>query len=179
MLKRALSRVFFHVIKFFLKLLDGRLPRLYMRFYNALLKVMGVKMSGPPRYISTSVRFDDFDKISLGYRTVISEKVILLTHDYSVTTGLIALGKTPETDIAIIKDIVIGDNVFIGMGAIIMPGTIINDNVIIGAGSVVRGTIPEDSIVIGNPSKVIGTLSEKALLWEQNLKSAVTRVDVF
>lgn len=150
---------------------------MYMQIYNFLLRLMGVKMQGNPRYISTQVRFDDFDKITLSERVVISEKVILLTHDYSVTTGLIAIGNTPKTDIAFIKEIKIGNNVFIGMGAIIMPGTIINDNVVIGAGSVVRGEIPTDSIVIGNPSVIVGKLSEKSILWQEKINESNTKVD--
>ena len=169
MIKRLISKSIFHFCKILLKPLDGRLPRIYMKFYNYLLKIMGVKMNGNPRYISTQVRFDDFNKIHLSERVVISEKVILLTHDYSVTTALIAIDKTPISDKAFIKEIFIGKNVFIGMGSIIMPGTIINDNVIIGAGSVVRGEILTDSIVIGNPATIIGKLSEKALKWEKHI----------
>ena len=169
MINRLLKKLIFHFFKILLIPLDGRFPRIYMKMYNSLLKMMGVKMEGNPRYISTQVRFDDFDKINLSERVVISEKVILLTHDYSLTTGLIALGNTPKTDIAFIKEIKIGKNVFIGMGAIIMPGTVINDNVIIGAGSVVRGVVESDSIVIGNPGKTIGKLTEKAIKWESQI----------
>lgn len=177
MIKRLLFKIFFHSCKFFLKPLDGRFPRVYMPLYNFLLRLMGVKMNGNPRYISTQVRFDDFDKITLSERVVISEKVILLTHDYSVTTGLIAIDNTPKTDVAFIKEIKIGKNVFIGMGAIILPGTIINDNVIIGAGSVVRGEVPTDSIVIGNPSVIVGKLSEKAIVWQEQIKESNTKID--
>ena len=177
MIKRLITRIFFHIARFFLKPLDGRLPRLYMVIYNKILQRMGVNLNGMPRYISTSVRFDDFNKITLSERVVISEKVIMLTHDYSLTTGLIALGKTPKSDLAFIREIVIKENVFIGMGALIMPGTVINNNVIIGAGSVVRGVIPEDSIVIGNPAKVISSLKEKALKWEKLAQSDELRVD--
>lgn len=139
--------------------------------------MMGLRMDGNPRYISTQVRFDDFDKIKLSERVVISEKVILLTHDYSLTTGLIALGKLPRRDLAFIREIKIGKNVFIGMGAIIMPGTTIHDNVVIGAGSVVRGEIPADSIVIGNPGKIIGNLTEKARKWELLIKDSFIQTD--
>ena len=139
--------------------------------------MMGVRMDGNPRYISTQVRFDDFEKIKLSERVVISEKVILLTHDYSLTTGLIALGKLPKTDLAFIREINIGKNVFIGMGAIIMPGTTIHDNVVIGAGSVIRGEIPCDSIVIGNPCIIVGKLTEKAHKWESMIKTFVIQID--
>lgn len=177
MIKRLSLKLIFHILKFFLKPFDGRLPRFYMMGYNFILKLVGVKMNGAPRYISTQVRFDDFNKIYLSERVVISEKVILLTHDYSLTTGLIALNKEPDTDIAFKKEIHIGRNVFIGMGAIIMPGTIIHDNVVIGAGTVVRGTIHSDAIVIGNPGQIIGKLTEKALKWELQIENSFIQKD--
>ena len=51
----------------------------------------------------------------------------------------------------------IGDNVMIGMGAIIMNGAVIGSHSIIGAGSLVlEGTvIPEYSVVVGNPARII------------------------
>lgn len=177
MILRLFRKIFFHFVKFTLIPLDGRFPRTYMKIYNSLLKMMGLRMDGNPRYISTQVRFDDFDKIQLSERVVISEKVILLTHDYSLTTGLIALGKQPKTDLAFIREIKIGKNVFIGMGAIILPGTTIHDNVVIGAGSVVRGEIPSDSIVIGNPGKIIGNLTEKTQKWELQMKDSFIQTD--
>lgn len=48
------------------------------------------------------------------------------------------------------------DNVFIGLGAIIMPGVKIGPNAVIAAGSVVTKDVPENSVVGGNPAKVIG-----------------------
>jgi acetyltransferase-like isoleucine patch superfamily enzyme len=86
--------------------------------------------------------------------------VHFLTHDYSYTTALIAIGEKPDTDICIIREIKIGDNVFIGMNAIILPGVNIGNHVIIGAGSVVRGVIPDYSIVAGNPAVIIGDIRE-------------------
>lgn len=51
--------------------------------------------------------------------------------------------------------IVIGNNVWIGGGAIINPGITIGDNVVIGSGSIVTKDIPSDSLAVGNPCKVI------------------------
>ena len=53
------------------------------------------------------------------------------------------------------KKIIIGNNVQIGTGAIILSGVTIGNNVIIGAGSVVTKNIEENSIVVGNPAKVL------------------------
>lgn len=51
--------------------------------------------------------------------------------------------------------VIIGNNVWIGGGAIILPGVTIGDNVVIGAGSVVTKDIPSNKIAYGNPCKVI------------------------
>ena len=51
--------------------------------------------------------------------------------------------------------VTIGDNVWIGGGAILMPGVTIGDNVVIGAGSVVTKDIPSDSVAWGNPCRVM------------------------
>ena len=51
--------------------------------------------------------------------------------------------------------VIIGNNVWIGGGAIIMPGVTIGNNVVIGAGSVVTKNIPDNVIAYGNPCRVI------------------------
>ena len=51
--------------------------------------------------------------------------------------------------------VIIGDNVWIGGGVIIMPGVTIGNNVVIGAGSVVTKDVPDDVIAYGNPCRVV------------------------
>ncbi|MCW8000049.1 maltose acetyltransferase, partial [Clostridium sp. cpc1] len=51
--------------------------------------------------------------------------------------------------------VIIGNNVWIGGGAIIMPGVKIGDNVVIGAGSVVIKNIPSNRVAYGNPCRVV------------------------
>lgn len=133
-----------------------------------ILRKAGVRLKGCPRFIAPSVFWDDFDKVTLGERTVISAKVVLLSHDYSYTTMLIASGEIPPQDKAIIRPIEIGNNVFVGLGSIIMPGTIIGDNVIIGAGSVVRGKVESDCILVGNPAKPIRSIGEQLAKINEN-----------
>lgn len=52
-------------------------------------------------------------------------------------------------------DTVIGNDVWIGQGARILPGAQIEDGVIIGAGAVVAGQVPAYSIVAGNPGRIL------------------------
>ena len=51
--------------------------------------------------------------------------------------------------------VVLGENVWVGGGSIILPGVIIGDNTTIGAGSVVTKSIPANCVAVGNPCKVI------------------------
>jgi acetyltransferase-like isoleucine patch superfamily enzyme len=118
-----------------------------------------MKISGKPRFIASSAAFDDFHKISIGDRIIISSKVYFLTHDYSITIPINARERV-KNDISISKSIVIGDNVFIGMNSLILPGSNVGNNVIIGAGSIVRGNIPSNSVFIGNPGRVVMTIEE-------------------
>lgn len=50
------------------------------------------------------------------------------------------------------KDIVIGENVWIGINSIILKGSHIGNNCVISAGSVVKGSFPDNSLIIGNPA---------------------------
>lgn len=148
-----------------------------MKYYIPLLRSQGMEIFGVPRYIGINVVFDDFNLIKLGDRVVISDECHFLTHDYSITTAFIAIRKMPETDIALVRGIEVGNNVFIGKKSIIMPNTKIGNDVIIGAGSVVRGVIPDNSIVIGNPGQIIGKVTDLAHKWENNISRDQLRVD--
>lgn len=54
-------------------------------------------------------------------------------------------------------EIVVGNGVWIGAGAIILPGVTINDHCVVGAGSVVTRDVPPNTVVAGNPAREIRT----------------------
>ncbi|ASM51594.1 maltose O-acetyltransferase [Pseudoalteromonas espejiana DSM 9414] len=54
--------------------------------------------------------------------------------------------------------ITIGNNVWIGAGAIILAGVTVGDNAVVGAGSVVTKNVEKNSAVAGNPAREIRTL---------------------
>ena len=56
------------------------------------------------------------------------------------------------------KPIRIGDDVWIGGGAIILPGVSVGNAAVIGAGSVVTHDVPARTVVAGNPARVIRTI---------------------
>lgn len=93
--------------------------------------------------------------LSIGNNVCISQNVTILLHDASTKEHFGNSG-----DLAKLAEVSIGNNVFVGWGAIILPGTVIEDDCIIGAGAVVRGRIPRNSIVTGNPATVVGKRDE-------------------
>jgi carbonic anhydrase/acetyltransferase-like protein (isoleucine patch superfamily) len=70
--------------------------------------------------------------------------VAIITHDASLAhhTGLTRLGR-----------VTVGKRAYVGVGAILLPGTSIGDDSVVGAGAVVHGIIPPGSLVMGNPAK--------------------------
>ncbi|HVL50368.1 MAG TPA: sugar O-acetyltransferase [Actinomycetota bacterium] len=51
--------------------------------------------------------------------------------------------------------IVIGDNVWLGGGAIVLPGISIGSNSVVGAGAVVTRDLPENVVAVGNPARIL------------------------
>ena len=58
------------------------------------------------------------------------------------------------------KEVIVGDNVWIGGSSVVCPGVRIGNNVVIGAGSVVTKDIPDYSVAVGNPCKIIRKITE-------------------
>ncbi len=89
--------------------------------------------------------------IHIGRNCVIGPSSMILSHDasYYLHTG--------EYRVA---PVWIGDEVFIGYGAIIMPGVRIGSQVVIGAGSVVTKDVPDRSVAAGVPARVLCGLAE-------------------
>lgn len=63
---------------------------------------------------------------------------------------------------AIVHGCTIGDNVLIGMGAVVLDGAKIGDNCLVGAGALVTGKMdaPAGSMILGSPAKVVRPLTE-------------------
>lgn len=120
---------------------------------NALLwAAAGVRM-GKNCEIFPNVKFGSEPYlIKLGDNVKITDDVLFLTHDGGVYI-LRNLELLQNADM--FGPITIGNNVFIGMRSIIMPGVTIGDNSVIGAGSVVSGHIPANSIAAGVPARII------------------------
>ena len=92
----------------------------------------------------------DVCPIHIGEGTQIATMVQLLTADHPRDPAERASG------VEFGRPITIGKNVWIGGGAIVLPGVTVGDDAIIGAGAVVTKDVPVGATVAGNPAKVIG-----------------------
>jgi len=87
--------------------------------------------------------------VKIGSGTLISSNCSIA----SVTHPINSSKRIEEPHIE--KPVTIGKNVWIGTGAIILPGVTIGDHAIVGAGSVVTKNVAEKTIVVGNPAKFL------------------------
>lgn len=156
--KKALLRRYYN-------LLSQLAPEKCKNEYPKFLRSIGIQIpddfrEGNKGFIHVTVQFDanDYSLISIGKNTTMSSDIVVLTHDYSIITGLHAMNINRTG--RFLKPVRIGENCFIGLRTILLPGTEIGDNVIVGAGSVVKGKLPANGVYAGNPAKYICSIEE-------------------
>lgn len=93
--------------------------------------------------------------VSIGNDVIITNGVKFVTHD-----GSSFLFRKEHPDLDVMGQISIGNNTFLGMNSIIMPGVTVGSNSIIGAMSLVSRSIPDGCVAAGNPAKVLMSTAE-------------------
>lgn len=135
----------------------NKIIRLYKRLFWSLEKRAkhdGIVMGDQNRIESYFWSSAEPYLITIGNHCDLTEGSKIYTHG----GARIARGKYPNFDF--FGKVVLGDRVYVGSGAKIMPGVTIGDNVLIAAGSIVTKSIPSNVVVAGNPAKYICKLEE-------------------
>ena len=115
--------------------------------------------------ININCTFVDCNRIKIGNNVLIASNVQIYTatHSADVNERLVADWNN-NSEIPYFRTyalpVKIEDNVWIGGGAIILPGVTIGKNSVIGAGSIVNKTIPENCVAVGNPCRVIREINK-------------------
>ena len=116
--------------------------------------------------IGMNCTFVDNREIHIGSRVMIAPNVQIYTASHPVAPDERLIedwrGKHPSFFRTYAKPVTIEDNVWIGGGAVILPGVTIGKNAVIGAGSVVVESIPENTVAVGNPCRVVRRFDEAA-----------------
>lgn len=143
----------------------GNLPsrkirRVYLKTY---LAAVGMGTS-----VQMGCRFLNGRKVHLGDRNVINFGCLFDGRHYLIRTGsdvsigpeatILTLGHDPQSPDFADRggDVIIGDRVWIGYRAIILPGVTIGEGAVVGAGSVVTKNVEPYTIVAGVPAQTIG-----------------------
>jgi maltose O-acetyltransferase len=94
----------------------------------------------------------DVAPITIGDDVQIASNVQLLTPTHPVEPG----PRRAKWEAA--KPITIGDNVWLGGGAIVLAGVTIGENTVVGAGAVVPRDLPPNVVAVGNPARIVRQL---------------------
>lgn len=112
---------------------------------NALISAKeGGKLTCGNLYINRNTMIVCRESISIGDGTTIGPNVVIYDHDHNIQES----GKLKK------EKVVIGKNVWIGTGAIILKGVTIGDNAVIAAGTVVSKDVPESTLVRSQLSNI-------------------------
>ncbi len=108
---------------------------------------------GDKVYFNANCVILDGGSVEIGDNVLIAPNVQIYTATHPLDW------KTREKGLENAKPVSIGSHVWIGGGAIILPGVKIGDRSVIGAGSVVTKDVPPDVLVAGNPCIVLRSLN--------------------
>jgi len=112
---------------------------------------------GEGSIIGDHIFLDGRSKLTIGNQVDIASEVLIYNSEHDVEAEDFSAREEP---------VEIGDYVFIGPRAIILPGVTIGKGAIVAAGAVVSSNVPDFTIVGGVPAKIIGERKNKSLKYK-------------
>jgi maltose O-acetyltransferase len=103
----------------------------------------------------------DANRVSIGNGVMLGPNVVITTAHHPLGPIL----RTRGDELA--HPVVIGDNVWIGANATILPGVSIGRNVVVGAGAVVNRHVPDNVVVVGAPARIVRRLGSEDEIFDR------------
>ena len=126
-------------------------------------------------FIGRNVQLNDYvhigaaESVTIGNNVLIASRVFITDHNHGSYSGEnpsrpddIQIGRPLSTSAVVIED-----NVWIGEGAMILPGVRIGKNSIVGGGALVNKSVPANVIVAGSPARIVKVWNPVELVWEK------------
>jgi carbonic anhydrase/acetyltransferase-like protein (isoleucine patch superfamily) len=140
-------------IRRLLKIFTTPLNMLHAALYPvSYARKIGVELKGRVTIYGSSYAMFSSEPylVTLGDNVYISVGANFVCHDGSTLPF-----RKDIPDLELAGEIRVGNNVFIGMGSLILPNVTIGNDCIVGANSVVTKSVPDGSIVAGNPARLV------------------------
>ena len=111
----------------------------------------GVVSIGAKTVLGQECTISAYQHVSIGRECVIADRVMLIDFDH----GVVDVERPIRLQGIYMRDVRVGNNVWIGYGACILRGVTVGDNAVIGSNSVVTRDVPANAVVGGVPARVI------------------------
>ena len=103
-----------------------------------------------------------FQSVTIGRECIVADRVMLIDFDH----GVVEVERPIRLQGIYKRDVLVGNNCWIGYGACILRGVTVGDNSVIGTSAVVTGDLPANSVSAGIPARVLRMRAEpRTLRW--------------
>ena len=134
-------------------------------FWMEAIESYGEQKCEPSIYIGDNVRINRnchigaIDSITIGNGVLLGSNILITDHAHGDSTSSQQLIPPTQRPLYSKGPVVIGNNVWIGDNAVILPNVTLGDGCIVGAGAVVTKSFPAGSVIGGNPARLLKQVS--------------------
>jgi acetyltransferase-like isoleucine patch superfamily enzyme len=105
---------------------------------------------GSHTFLGRGVELDVAGRVRIGEHTLIAPRCFITDHAHGTAPGL-RIDQQP----CAMREVLIGSDVWLGAGSMVLPGVSIGDGAVVGAGSVVTGDVAPMTVVAGAPARFL------------------------
>lgn len=122
----------------------------------------GQVVIGPRTYLGRDLTIIALDRVEIGADVMGSDRLVFADTEPDPT---LPGAPVARQQLAQPRAVRVGDGVFLGTGAVVLPGVTIGERAFIGAGAVVTADVPANAVVVGNPARVVRWFDREAGIW--------------
>jgi acetyltransferase-like isoleucine patch superfamily enzyme len=129
----------------------GRRCELESDVWLKLVSPAAVLTVGDHSFLGRGVEIDVAERVTIGAHVLLAPGVFITDHTHNIQAGM-----RVDLQGCTNHPVEIGEDVWIGTRAVVLPGVVVGAGAVIGAGAVVRRDVDPGTIVAGVPARVVG-----------------------